>query len=134
MLYKTNNECFSFVRWYSYFHSVKDGMFYSTRQNLCHCTHNHSLFVYYAHRERSDLRDANFTLLVCLGHYGAMGRVHHPVTECTFAAAQPAGLVFVLGMDHQSGSKVYLNVIQIKEYIHREHFMNEVYRCNSNLF
>ena len=24
MLYKTNNECFSFVRWYSYFHSVKD--------------------------------------------------------------------------------------------------------------
>ena len=23
MLYKTNNECFSFVRWYSYFHSVK---------------------------------------------------------------------------------------------------------------
>ena len=33
MLYKTNNECFSFVRWYSYFHSVKDEMFYSTR--LC---------------------------------------------------------------------------------------------------
>ena len=30
MLYKTNNECFSFVRWYSYFHSVKDEMFYST--------------------------------------------------------------------------------------------------------
>ena len=24
MLYKTNNECFSFVRWYSYLHSVKD--------------------------------------------------------------------------------------------------------------
>ena len=23
MLHKTNNECFSFVRWYSYFHSVK---------------------------------------------------------------------------------------------------------------
>ena len=23
MLYKTNNECFSFVRWYIYFHSVK---------------------------------------------------------------------------------------------------------------
>ena len=33
MLYKTNNEIFSFVRWYSYFHSVKDEMFYSTR--LC---------------------------------------------------------------------------------------------------
>ena len=33
MLYKTNNECFSFVRWYNYFHSVKDEMFYSTR--LC---------------------------------------------------------------------------------------------------
>ena len=33
MLYKTNNECFSFVRWYSYFHSVKDEMFYSTQ--LC---------------------------------------------------------------------------------------------------
>ena len=33
MLCKTNNECFSFVRWYSYFHSVKDEMFYSTR--LC---------------------------------------------------------------------------------------------------
>ena len=33
MLYKTNNECFSFVRWYSYLHSVKDEMFYSTR--LC---------------------------------------------------------------------------------------------------
>ena len=31
MLYKTNNECFSFVRWYNYFHSVKDEMFYSTR-------------------------------------------------------------------------------------------------------
>ena len=33
MLYKTNNECFSFVRWYSYFpkDSVKDEMFYSTR-------------------------------------------------------------------------------------------------------
>ena len=29
MLYKTNNECFSFVRWYSYFHSVKDERFYS---------------------------------------------------------------------------------------------------------
>ena len=24
MLYKTNNECLSFVRWYIYFHSVKD--------------------------------------------------------------------------------------------------------------
>ena len=24
MLYKTNNECFEFVRWYSYFHSVRD--------------------------------------------------------------------------------------------------------------
>ena len=24
MLHKTNNECFKFVRWYSYFHSVKD--------------------------------------------------------------------------------------------------------------
>ena len=33
MLYKTNNECFSFVRWYSYLHSVKDEIFYSTR--LC---------------------------------------------------------------------------------------------------
>ena len=33
MLYKTNNECFSFVRWYSYFNPVKDEMFYSTR--LC---------------------------------------------------------------------------------------------------
>ena len=33
MLYKTNDECFKFVRWYSYFHSVKDEMFYSTR--LC---------------------------------------------------------------------------------------------------
>ena len=30
MLYKTNNECFSFVRWYSYFHWVKDEMFYLT--------------------------------------------------------------------------------------------------------
>ena len=30
MLYETNNECFSFVRWYSYFHSVKDEMFYPT--------------------------------------------------------------------------------------------------------
>ena len=26
MLYKTNNECFSFVRWYSYFHSVKEAL------------------------------------------------------------------------------------------------------------
>ena len=33
MLYITNNECFSFVRWYNYFDSVKDEMFYSTR--LC---------------------------------------------------------------------------------------------------
>ena len=33
MLYKTNNECFSFLRWYSYLHY--------------RCTHNHSLFVYY---------------------------------------------------------------------------------------
>ena len=24
MLYETNNECFSFVRWYRYFHSVKE--------------------------------------------------------------------------------------------------------------
>ena len=28
MLYKTNNECFSFVRWYSYLHSVKDEMLF----------------------------------------------------------------------------------------------------------
>ena len=30
MLYKTNNECLSFVRWYRYFHSVKDEISYST--------------------------------------------------------------------------------------------------------
>ena len=30
---------FSFVQWKKYFHSVKDEMF--------HCTHKHSLFVYY---------------------------------------------------------------------------------------
>ena len=29
MFYKTNNECVSFVRWYRYFHSVKDEMFYN---------------------------------------------------------------------------------------------------------
>ena len=27
MLYKTNNECFSFVRWYRYIHLVKDEIF-----------------------------------------------------------------------------------------------------------
>ena len=30
MLYKTNNECLSFVRWYIYFHSMKDELFYLT--------------------------------------------------------------------------------------------------------
>ena len=45
MLYKTNNECFSFVQWYSYLHSVKDEMFYfaslnrtfhlSPHENIC---------------------------------------------------------------------------------------------------
>ena len=30
VLYKTNNESFSFVWWHIYFHSVKDEMFYST--------------------------------------------------------------------------------------------------------
>ena len=52
---------FSFVQWYKYFHSVKDEMHHSTRPRLVewnissftswkylyHCTHKHSLFVYY---------------------------------------------------------------------------------------
>ena len=60
VLYKTNNECFSFVQWNKYFHLVKDEMFHSTRRSrvewnissftswkyLYHCTHKHSLFVY----------------------------------------------------------------------------------------
>ena len=29
MLYKRNNECISFVRWYINFHSVKDDIIYS---------------------------------------------------------------------------------------------------------
>ena len=39
MLHKTNNECLSFVRWYIYFHSVKEEIFYSTwlspYENIC---------------------------------------------------------------------------------------------------
>ena len=52
---------FSFVQWNKYFHSVKDEMYHSTRLRLVewnilsftswkylyHCTHKHSLFVYY---------------------------------------------------------------------------------------
>ena len=52
---------FKFVQWNKYFHSVKDEMYHSTRfrlvewnissftswKYLYHCTHKHSLFVYY---------------------------------------------------------------------------------------
>ena len=62
MWYKTNNECLSFVWWYINFQLMKDEMFYSTWLRLVlyftswkylyHCTHNHSLFVYYlSHNE-----------------------------------------------------------------------------------
>ena len=34
MLYKTNNECFSFVQWCEYVHSLKAGMFHSTHEHI----------------------------------------------------------------------------------------------------
>ena len=37
-LYKTNNECFSFVQWNKYFHEVKDEMFHSTGLRLVEWT------------------------------------------------------------------------------------------------
>ena len=60
---------FSFVQWNKYFHSVKDEMFRSTRLRLVewnissftswkylyHCTHKHSLFVYYTPHYTSTL-------------------------------------------------------------------------------
>lgn len=60
VLYTTYNECFAFVQWGEYLHSLKDWMFHCTRLHLVewnipsfsswkysqHYTHKHSLFVY----------------------------------------------------------------------------------------
>ncbi len=38
-LYKTNNECFTFVQWKEYFHSLKDGKFHWTQlMPSTHCS------------------------------------------------------------------------------------------------
>ena len=61
---------FSFVQWNKYFHSVKDEMYHSTRLRLVewnissftswkylyHCTHKHSLFVYWITMEYAVFR------------------------------------------------------------------------------
>ena len=47
MLYKTNNECFSFgKRWFNSSRSKEQFIFYLMKY-LYHRTHKHSLFVYY---------------------------------------------------------------------------------------
>ena len=71
-LFKNLNLCtsyimnvFSFAQWNKYFHSVKNEMYHSNRLRLVewnissftswkylyHCTHKHSLFVYYFHHD-----------------------------------------------------------------------------------
>ena len=98
-LYKTNNECFSFVQWNKYFNSMKDEMYHSTRLSLVewnissftswkylyHCTHKHSLFVYYiTHTKIPEIWLVNNChLLFNPLHSKVLVRVHKLLFHCT---------------------------------------------------